>query len=265
MDLKSQYAHRSDDGSLVAFLAHRGRLFGIAYRMLGSSFDAEDVVQETWIRWHGCDRTKVRDPAAFLTTTTTRLAINVLTSAHSRRETYAEPWLPEPVDTSHDPTLGAERGEALEYAVLLLMERLNPMERAAYVLREAFAYPYSRIAEILHTTEAHSRQLVCRARRRLAAPEVRTPSGSGQRRAFLARFLDAASGRDARALERLLADAATGRPATDDTTSDHTTSHDTTSDEPAAEGSMPIKSDTRFSVLDSRRERSTRVPRRIAG
>src|SRR5690606_5645847 len=97
-------------------------LFGIAYRMLGTVADAEDIVQDAWIRWQGADRDRVRDPAAFLTTITTRLAINVLQSAHSRRETYIGPWLPEPVSTDDDPALGAERAEALQFAILLTLE-----------------------------------------------------------------------------------------------------------------------------------------------
>ncbi|MGB3373618.1 MAG: sigma-70 family RNA polymerase sigma factor [Microbacterium sp.] len=240
MNTNAQYPHPSEDDGIEAFLAHRRRLFGIAYRVLGSSFEAEDVVQETWIRWQLCDRTTVRDPGAFLATTTTRLAINVLTSAHSRRETYLGPWLPEPVDTSHDPTLGAENGEALEYAVLLLMERLTPMERAAYVLREAFTYPYSRIAEILQSTEVRARQLVCRARRHLASGTTRAVSRGDQRRVFLSRFLDAARGRDASALEKLLAGG-------------------------DADQSRSIQSRTRFSVLDSARDQGSRTTRRIAG
>src|SRR6476660_721033 len=130
-----------DDAASI-FNGLRARLFGIAYRMLGSAAEAEDVVQDTWLRWQATDRSVVLDPTAFLVTTTTRLAINVAQSARARRETYVCPWLPEPVDTSADPALGAERGEALEFAVLLLLERLPPVERAAYVLREAFDYPY---------------------------------------------------------------------------------------------------------------------------
>jgi DNA-directed RNA polymerase specialized sigma24 family protein len=117
----------------AVFTSLRPRLFGIAYRMLSSASEAEDLVQEAWLRWQTCDRSAVVNPAAFLATTTTRLAINVLDSARTRRETYIGPWLPEPVDTSADPYLGAERGEALEFAALLLMEKLTPNERAAYV------------------------------------------------------------------------------------------------------------------------------------
>jgi RNA polymerase sigma-70 factor (ECF subfamily) len=156
-----------DDAASV-FLSVRSRLFGIAYRMLGSANEAEDLVQETWIRWQGTDRSTVLDPAAFLATITIRLALNMAQSARARRETYIGPWLPEPVDTRDDPYLGAERGEALSLAVLILLDKLSPAERAAYVLREAFDYPYSRIAELLESTEVNARQIVSRARRHVA-------------------------------------------------------------------------------------------------
>src|SRR6185369_5302046 len=126
---------------------------------LGSVAEAEDVVQDVWTRWQSTDRRKVQNPSAFLATTTTRLAINVLQSARIRRETYVGQWLPEPVDTGADPGLGAERREALEIAVLMLLERLSPAERAAYILREAFDYSYKEIAEMLHVEEANARQL----------------------------------------------------------------------------------------------------------
>jgi RNA polymerase sigma-70 factor (ECF subfamily) len=199
-----QYVHDSEDDALVAFVRQRQRLFGIAYRVLGSAFEAEDVVQETWIRWQLCDRGSVRDPAAFLATTTTRLAINVLNSARSRRETYIGPWLPSPVDTADDPMLGAERAEALELATLFLMERLTATERAAYVLREAFAYPYSRIAEILQSSEESARQLVSRARKHVATDAAQAANREAHKRLFTA-FLAAAQGGDAGALEDLLA------------------------------------------------------------
>ena len=110
------------EAAVTAFDESRPRLFGIAYRMLGSVAEAEDIVQEAWIRWQGTDRTVVRNPAGFLTTVTTRLALNTAESARVRREQYIGPWLPEPVDTSADPSLGAERAEALESAVLVLLE-----------------------------------------------------------------------------------------------------------------------------------------------
>ncbi len=129
------------------FEAVRPRLFGIAYRMLGTRHEAEEIVQEAWLRWQGTDRAAVREPAAFLATATTRLAINEAQSARARRETYIGPWLPEPVDTGADPLLGAVTGEALELGVLMLLEKLTPTERATYVLREAFDYSYGEIAE----------------------------------------------------------------------------------------------------------------------
>src|SRR5882672_1193399 len=147
-----------DDG-LAVFVGVRSRLFGIAYRMLGSATEAEDIVQDVWLRWQTTNRNVVLNPHAFLATTTARLAINVAQSARTRRETYVGQWLPEPVDTSADPRLGAERREALELAVLVLLERLSPPERAAYVLREAFNYPYKDIGEVLHVEEANARQL----------------------------------------------------------------------------------------------------------
>lgn len=203
MNSNSLYLDPSEDDSLAVFIGQRRRLFGIAYRILGSSFEAEDVVQETWIRWQLCDRSAVREPAAFLATTSTRLAINVLNSARARRETYIGPWLPTPVDTSDDPMLGAERAEALELATLLLMERLSATERAAYVLREAFAYPYPLIAEMIRTSVASARQLVSRARKHMSAETTRAADVQAQRRLFRA-FLQAAHGGDAGPLERLL-------------------------------------------------------------
>ncbi|HEY1105346.1 MAG TPA: RNA polymerase sigma-70 factor [Agromyces sp.] len=193
------------DDALTAFEAVRGRLFGIAYRMLGSASEAEDIVQDAWLRWQGTDRTVVDDPPAFLATTTTRLAINALQSARARRETYVGPWLPEPVDTSADPTLGAERAEALGFAVLVMLEKLTATERAAYVLREAFAYPYDQISEIVQVSEAAARQLVSRARKHLAGERRREVPPSEQRR-LLTAFLAAAKTGDLVALERLLAD-----------------------------------------------------------
>lgn len=193
------------DEALAAFQAVRGRLFGIAYRMLGSASEAEDIVQEAWLRWQGTDRTVVQDPPAFLATATTRLAINALQSARSQRETYIGPWLPEPVDTSADPTLGAERAEALGFAVLVMLERLTPTERAAYVLREAFAYPYEQICEIVQVSEAAARQLVSRARKHLTGERRREVPLSEQRR-LLTAFLAAAKTGDLMQLERMLAE-----------------------------------------------------------
>lgn len=163
----------TDDDGLRPFLLVRPRLFGVAYRILGSAAEAEDIVQDVWVRWQTADRGPVKNPAAFLITATTRLAINVLQSARARRETSVGEWLHEPVDTGADPTREAERVEARNRAVTFLLETLKPTERTAYVLREAFSYPYREIACILRIGEANARQLVTRARERLRT----TPRG----------------------------------------------------------------------------------------
>lgn len=198
---------RSDDleGAVDVFAAQRRRLFGIAYRMLGTVADAEDIVQDTWIRWQNTDRDQVTEPAAFLATIATRLSINVLQSAHTRRETYIGPWLPEPVNTDADPALGAERAEALQFAILLTLEKLTPTERAAYILREAFDYPYPRIAEVISSSVVSARQLVSRARGHLASARETTVEPSDQRR-LLEAFLTAAQKGDAHELEKLFAE-----------------------------------------------------------
>jgi len=191
------------DAAESTFTALRPKLMGIAYRVLGSRIDAEDVVQDAWLRWRASDREAVRDPAAFLATTTTRLALNVAQSAHSRREKYVGQWLPEPVDTRDDPALGAERSEALELAILLLLEKLGPRERAAYVLNQAFGYPYAQIAEMLDTTEPNARQLASRARKMLTRERREAVSAEEHRRLFEA-FLAAARAGDRAGLEQLL-------------------------------------------------------------
>jgi RNA polymerase sigma-70 factor (ECF subfamily) len=192
------------DGHLSIFFSVRPRLFGIAYRMLGSAAEADDLVQDVWLRWQSTNRNAVQDPPAYLTTTATRLAINVAQSARSRREAYVGTWLPEPVDTSADPRLGAERSEALELAVLLLLEKLAPTERAAYILREAFDYPYDQIAGILHLNEDNARQLVSRARKHITEGRRRPVSPVEQRR-LLHSFIAAARKGDLAALEDLFA------------------------------------------------------------
>src|SRR5436309_528314 len=183
-----------DDG-LSAFAPVRPRLFGIAYRMLGSAAEAEDIVQDVWLRWQSTNRSAVENPPAYLATTTTRLCINLAQSAHTRRETYIGTWLPEPVDTSGDPGIGAGRGEALKLAVLLLLEKLSPTERAAYILREAFDYSYRQIADILQMEEANARQLVTRGRKHIA--DARSgPVSSAEHRRLLEVFIGAAQSGD---------------------------------------------------------------------
>lgn len=198
----------SPDGiadAVEIFEEHRRRVFGIAYRMLGTVADAEDIVQETWIRWQNADRSGIREPGAFLATIATRLSINATQSAHARRERYIGPWLPEPVNTEADPALGAERGEALQFAILLMLEKLTPTERAAYILREALDYPYERIAEIVGATVASARQLVSRARKHLESARRAEVAAAEQRR-LLEAFLRAAQQGDASDLERLFAE-----------------------------------------------------------
>ncbi len=200
-----------DDG-LSTFLSVRPRLFRIAYRMLGSAAEAEDIVQEVWVRWQTADRSLVRHAAAFLVTTATRLAINVTQSARSRRETYVGPWLPEPVDTSADPRLEAERRQALACGVLVLLEKLTPTERAAYILREAFDYPHRDIANVLRLGEANARQVVTRARQGVANGR-RMPASSNEQRRLLDAFIAAARHGDVAGLEGLLASGAASTSA----------------------------------------------------
>jgi RNA polymerase sigma-70 factor (ECF subfamily) len=170
----------------VTFLAFRDRLFGIAFRILDDRTEAEDIVQDAWLRWQMCDRSVVLDPLAFLTTTTKRLCINSLQSARVRHETHTGSWIPDSVDHVADPLRCIEQSEALELAALTLLERLSPAERAAYVLREAFDYSYAEIAAIVGVTKANARQLVSRARKRLAAERREEPTGAEQKRLVVA-------------------------------------------------------------------------------
>jgi RNA polymerase sigma-70 factor (ECF subfamily) len=188
----------------ASFQTVRPRLFGIAYRVLGNATEADDVVQDTWIRWQGTDRSEVRDAAAFLAMTTTRLAINVGQSARARREISIGPRSVERVDAEADPSLDAEQREALEAAVRTLLEKLSPTERAAYVLREAFDYPYRQIAAVLALSEVNARQLVTRARRRLAG-DHRRPVRPGEQQRLVDAIAAAARTGDVTTLERLLA------------------------------------------------------------
>jgi RNA polymerase sigma factor (sigma-70 family) len=195
----------STDDGLSAFMSVRPRLFGIAYRMLRSAAEAEDVVQDVWIRWQTTDRSLVRDTGAFLATTTTRLAINVMQSARSRRETCGLTCPQEPVDTSADPAAKAARYEGLEAGILRLLERLSPSERAAYILREAFGYPYREIGDFLRLEEANARQVVTRARQHVANGH-RTLVNSTEQRRLLNAFIAAAETGTVTDLEGILGD-----------------------------------------------------------
>src|SRR6478609_11571214 len=153
------------------FKASMPRLEAIAYRLLGSASDAEDAVQDTFLRWQAADIGRIEVPEAWLTKVLTNLCLNQLTSARARRETYVGQWLPEPLlggDAMLGPADTAEQRESVSYAVLTLLERLTPVERAVYVLREAFGHPHREIAAILDIGEAHSQQILHRARRHVA-------------------------------------------------------------------------------------------------
>ena len=190
-----------DDG-LSAFAGVRARLFSIAYSMLRRAAEAEDIVQDVWLRWQATDRGLVDNPCAFLAKTTTRLCLNFVQSAPSRRETCIESSLSELVDTKSDPTLSAERGEALKLGVAVLLEKLSPAERAAYVLREAFDYSYRQIANILQMEEVNSRQLVSRARKHIT--ECRHhPANPAEQQHLLEAFITAAQRGDMAPLEDL--------------------------------------------------------------
>ena len=191
------------EADAVSFVHARRRLFGIARRMLSSAADAEDVVQDAWMRWQTTDRSQVRDPAAFLATTTTRLALNVNQSARARRETHTSAALLDAVDPAADPVSAIERSEALAQALRTILERLSPAERAVFVLREAFEYPYRRIAEVVGLSEANARQLVKRARDRVAC-EARWPVDAVEHERLVDAFAAAAQSGDLGRIEHLL-------------------------------------------------------------
>src|SRR3954449_7191582 len=180
--------------------------FGVAYRMLGSVSEAEDVTQEALLRLTRQEG-PIDEPAAWVTTVVTRLSINVLRSARARRESYVGPWLPEPLleDPAPGPASRAELADSLSLAMLVLLERLSPVERAAYLLREVFGYEYAEIARIIEQTEVNSRQLVTRARKHIEASRPRFDADEAARDALLERFLAAAEEGDLEGLEALLA------------------------------------------------------------
>ncbi|MFB7517185.1 RNA polymerase sigma-70 factor [Streptomyces sp. NPDC056144] len=192
------------------FEEHRPMLLGVAYRMLGRAADAEDVVQEAWLRWTAEDRAAVREPRAFLVRITTRLAIDRLRQAQARRESYTGPWLPEPVVTDFGATVPdtAERAllvDSVSLAVLVVLESLSPLERAVFVLREAFGFPFGEIAVALDRSEAAVRQLAGRARRHVDEGKPRYDVDPVERRDLTERFLAAAAGGDLGELLALLA------------------------------------------------------------
>jgi RNA polymerase sigma-70 factor (TIGR02957 family) len=196
-------------GVVQDFEAQRPRLFWLAYRLLGSASEAEDAVQDAYLRLHAADPARIESLPAWLTKVVTNLCLNRLTSARARREVYPGPWLPEPVLTD-EGTLGpletAEQRESVSIALLSLMERLNPTERAAFVLREAFAYSHFEIAQILETSEANVRQVYRRARLRLGEPRQRFQPDRDQWQRLVDRFFSAASAGDVAGLVEILTD-----------------------------------------------------------
>ncbi|VFR53548.1 RNA polymerase ECF-type sigma factor [plant metagenome] len=185
------------------------RLFAIAYRMLGSRADAEDVLQDAWLRWHQADRSALQSAEAWLLTVTTRLAIDRLRDAKTEREAYVGLWLPEPLVEMPDletPERIAERADELSVALLWVMERLAPLERAAYLLREVFDYDYSEVASLLDRSEAACRQLVHRATGRVQRETPRFEVPQDAHRQLLARFVAAANAGQRDALQAMLAE-----------------------------------------------------------
>jgi len=190
------------------FTAHRPRLLGIAYGMLGAVGDAEDVVQDAWLRWADADHQAIRNPEAFLVTVTTRLAIDRLRSARVRREEYVGPWLPEPLvaDDEHDPADLVAEAEQLSLALLVTLEKLNPVERAVLLLRDVFDFEYAEIADAVAKSPANCRQIAVRAREHVRRPDRRHTPTAEEEHELLQAFLDAVLGRDVDRIRDLLAE-----------------------------------------------------------
>ncbi|MFJ9098022.1 sigma-70 family RNA polymerase sigma factor [Streptomyces sp. NPDC102405] len=203
------------ENAVSLYLRNRPALLKIAYRILDNESEAEDVVQEVWLRLQCTDRTFVRSPQALLRTITVRLAINSVQSAYRRRERSATPCFPQALDPGPSPESGAEQQDALERAVSLLLETLTPPQRAAFVLREGFGYPYERIAGLLHLSVVNTRQQVARAQRRLGAKRHRQPVDSISHRRLVQAFLAAAQGGELDRLEQVLLTESSPAPVSD--------------------------------------------------
>jgi RNA polymerase sigma-70 factor (TIGR02957 family) len=190
--------------SLEAFEEHRPLLFTVAYEILGSVADAEDVLQESWLRWDGADRSGVLDPRAYLVRVVTRQALNRLRTVKRQRETYVGPWLPEPLATTHDVAEDAELADSVSLAMLVVLETLSPLERAVFVLREVFGFEYDEIAEATGRSPDAVRQTASRARRHVEARRPRVPDPPDAR-VVAERFLAAAATGDVKALLEVMA------------------------------------------------------------
>ena len=187
------------------FLSHRGLLFTVAYEMLGSAADAEDVVQETWLRWATVDQSEVRDPRAYMVRMVTRQALNRLRTVTRQREDYVGEWLPEPLLTSPDVAEDAELAVNISIAMLTVLETLGPAERAVFVLHEVFETPYDEIAEVVGKTPAAVRQIAHRAHEHVAARRPRMQVDRAQQEATLERFMAAITSGDIQGLIEVLA------------------------------------------------------------
>jgi RNA polymerase sigma-70 factor, ECF subfamily len=195
-----------DAARLATFSQYRGLLFSVAYRMLGSVADAEDMLQETFIRWQQAANDEIRSPRAFLVTVITRLSINQLQSARVRREEYVGEWLPEPLvtDAGSDPLGVLKVDESLSMAFLLLLERLTPMERAVFLLREVFEYEYEEIAKVLGQSEANCRQILSRAKQHVGDIRRRFDASAREHDDLMMRFIQATRSGDMKGLVELL-------------------------------------------------------------
>ncbi|TDQ02602.1 MULTISPECIES: RNA polymerase sigma factor SigJ [unclassified Leifsonia] len=197
-------SHRTDAATSL-FVAHRNLLFTVAYEMLGSAADAEDVLQETWLRWSTVDQAEVREPRAYLVRIATRLALNRLRSAQHRREAYVGPWLPEPLLTSPDVADDAELAESISMALMVVLETLGPTERAVFVLREIFGFEFDEIAAAVEKTPATVRQIAHRARQHVEARRPRVSVTADEARAALDAFRIAVETGDVQAMLNVLA------------------------------------------------------------
>ncbi|SFP29787.1 RNA polymerase sigma-70 factor, ECF subfamily [Amycolatopsis arida] len=194
----------SVDRDQQVFHQHRNLLFSVAYRVLGTAADAEDAVQDAWIRWSAADRSQVADPKAYLTRIVSNLALERLRSTRPKRETYVGPWLPEPILTGGDAAETALDAESVSMAMLVVLETLSPLERAVFVLKEVFDFSHAEIAEAVERSEVAVRQAAHRARKHVRAQRPRFTADRSRQRKVTERFFAAATGGDVNALMELL-------------------------------------------------------------
>jgi RNA polymerase sigma-70 factor (ECF subfamily) len=194
----------SSDLDQQVFNQHRNLLFSVAYRILGTAADAEDAVQDAWIKWSAADRSQVAEPKAYLTRIVSNLALERLRSTRHKRETYVGPWLPEPILTSGDTAEAVAEAESVSMAMLVVLETLSPLERAVFVLKEVFDFSHAEIAEAVERSEAAVRQIAHRAREHVRARRPRFTADRSRQREVTERFFAAATGGDVNVLMELL-------------------------------------------------------------